>query len=92
MKQILFMKRNKSIEAMKKEGTMKKVSSQPSLLSDHNTKQFKSIPAKNFDCANLSPFVQQLTGRNNLKGHIGRQSGSYRSLQFLRPIQERESA
>ena len=53
---------------------------------------FRSITPKNFDCANLSPFMRELTGTTRLysSGNFGEEH--LRSLQFLRPLMEREKA
>lgn len=84
MRQILMAKRSKSTlnSDPVASSKIKKVSSTPLLSANSKERQknLKSIPPINFDCANLSPFVRELTGRNSLKGHISRHYGSYRSL------------
>lgn len=69
----------KNLKTVNSEKTLKKVG-------------FKSITPKNFDCANLSPFMRELTGTTRLHsiGNIAEEH--LRSLQYLRPLMEREKA
>lgn len=53
---------------------------------------FKSITPKNFDCANLSPFMRELTGTTRLHSTGNIAEEHLRSLQYLRPLMEREKA
>lgn len=53
---------------------------------------FRSITPKNFDCANLSPFMRELTGTARLHSSGNLAEKHLRSLQYLRPLMERENA